>query len=75
MRDNLHLEFKAKEIKRQTEVDTERSRRINRSRIEVQEKRGSLLHELKDQLKVKLIKLTSDKQKYKDLLRKLIVQV
>jgi len=75
LREGLRAEFKKREYQRKVELETERSRRINRSRIDVQEKRNGLLEELREELKGKLVEFIKDKAKYQEILTKLIVQV
>jgi ATP synthase (E/31 kDa) subunit len=55
MREKLITEFAKKEEANDTEIKTQRSRTINKSRLEVQEQRQSLLSQLREDTKAKII--------------------
>ena len=75
LREKLISEFAKKEETQETQVKTERSRRINASRLEVQEMRQQLLAQLREDTKAKIMEQIKDEAVYKDLLKKLIIQV
>ena len=75
LREKLITEFAKKEENNQTEIKTQRSRRVNNSRLEVQEERQKLLSDLREEIKNKIKEKITDKNFYKALLKNLIVQV
>ena len=75
MRENLIVEFEKKRENEDTRIKTERSLRINQGRLDVQEKRNSLLSELKSDVTEQLSQKIQDGDFYKKVIKSLIVQV
>ncbi len=72
--ERLMAEFKEKEENESTQRRLEKSRRINESRLDVQKHRNEILQKLKNEVEGKLREATRDKNRYKTLLKELIVQ-
>jgi len=62
--------FKDLEIKQKIELSTQ----INKARLEVLEKRGELMKQVENDAYKRLSSLKSDKNKYKEILKKLMIQ-
>eukprot|EP00483_Globobulimina_turgida_P000867 UN00868 len=62
--------FKDLEIKQKIELST----RINKARLRVLEKRGELMKQVEDEAYNRLSSLKNDKNRYKQLLKKLMIQ-
>jgi len=62
--------FKDLEIKQKIELSTQ----INKARLQVLEKRGELMRTVENDAYKRLSSLKSDKNKYKELLKKLMIQ-
>eukprot|EP01083_Nonionella_stella_P122917 370048_1 len=63
--------FKDLEIKQKIELSTQ----INKARLQVLEKRGELMKQVENSAYKRLSSLKKDKKKYKELLKKLMIQV
>lgn len=73
-REKLLAEFEKSYENYRTTMKLENSRKINACRLDVQSHRNNLLEDLKRDLDVKLRAVIKDQNKYRDLLKKLIVQ-
>lgn len=73
-REKLIQTFKKKEEELETKVKLYRSKKLNKSRLEVQKNRNNLLETLKEEAKKELLEKIKDKKLYLELLNKLILQ-
>lgn len=72
--ENLLAEFKEREMNDQTQRRLELSRKTNETRLDIQQHRSVLLGQLKQETEEKLREAVKDQSRYRQLLKKLLLQ-
>ena len=73
-RDNIDLEFEKQRQNFKIQQKLERSKKINESRLDIQNKRNDLLEELKKEVKDSLVETMRNRGEYEKVLENLIIQ-